>query len=79
MDPNADQVTVARSVQAAGAGRSVRKAASPDDLAPVLAELLADGAHRSAAAALGDAVRAMPGDVLGADAVEAALSRAPAA
>ena len=73
MDPNADQVTVARSVQAAGAGRSVRKGVSPDDLAPVLAELLADGEHRRAAAALGEAVRAMPGDQLGADAVEAAL------
>ena len=74
MDPNTDQPTVSRAVEAAGAGRALRRKAGVDEIAPALAAMMGAGRHRAAAAQLGAAVRAMPGDVLGADAVEAALS-----
>jgi UDP:flavonoid glycosyltransferase YjiC (YdhE family) len=70
MHPMLDQPMVARSVEAAGAGRVVRKKAKADELAPVIAELLADGPHRAAAAHLGAAIRAMPGAVNAADRIE---------
>jgi UDP:flavonoid glycosyltransferase YjiC (YdhE family) len=73
MDAHTDQPLVGRSLEDAGAGRMVSKKATPDQLAPVLAELLTDGPHRAAAARLGAAVRARPGAVGGADAVEARL------
>ena len=73
MDPNTDQPTVASAVERAGAGRAVGRKATVEELTPALAAMLADGPHRAAAARLGAAVRAMPGDALGADAVEAAL------
>jgi UDP:flavonoid glycosyltransferase YjiC (YdhE family) len=66
----ADQPLVARSIERAGAGRTVDRKASPEQLAPVLAEMLADGPHRAAAARLGAEVRRLPGAVLGADAME---------
>lgn len=70
MDKLGDQPGVADSVQRAGAGRRVAKGAAPDRLAPVLAAMLADGPHRAAAARLGAAIRANPGALRGADAVE---------
>ena len=70
MHPMLDQPMVARSVEAAGAGRVVRKKADADDLAPVIAELLADGPHRAAAARLGAEIRAMPGAANAADRIE---------
>jgi UDP:flavonoid glycosyltransferase YjiC (YdhE family) len=70
MDRLVDQPTVARSVAAAGAARVVPKKANAQQLAPVLAELLADGPHRAAAARLGAKVRSAPGARLGADALE---------
>jgi UDP:flavonoid glycosyltransferase YjiC (YdhE family) len=70
MHPMLDQPMVARSVAAAGAGRVVRKKADADDLAPVIAEMLADGPHRAAAARLGAAIRAMPGATNAADRIE---------
>jgi len=73
MDGRTDQPLVGRSLEDAGAGRVVAKKAQPEQLAPVLAELLADGPHRAAAAGLGAAIRALPGAALGADAVEAQL------
>jgi UDP:flavonoid glycosyltransferase YjiC (YdhE family) len=73
MDGRTDQPLVGRSIEAAGAGRVVSKKATADELAPVLATLLADGPHRAAAARLGAAVRALPGATRGADAVEALL------
>ena len=76
MDSRVDQPTVAGSVEAAGAARVVDRRAPVAALAPVLAEMLADGPHRAAAARLGAQVRAMPGARLGADALEAALRRA---
>ena len=73
MDARTDQPLVGRSLEEAGAGRLVSKKAAPEQLAPVFAELLADGPHRAASARLGAAIRAMPGAALGADAVEARL------
>ncbi len=70
MDPMTDQPIVARSVAAAGAARVVVKKASPTELRPVLAQMLADGPHRAAAARLGAEVRRLPGARLGADAIE---------
>jgi UDP:flavonoid glycosyltransferase YjiC (YdhE family) len=61
MHPMLDQPLVARSVEAAGAGRVVRKKATPDELRPVIASLLGDGPHRVAAARLGAEIRALPG------------------
>ena len=49
------------------------KKATVDELAPVIAGLLADGPHRAAAARLGAAIRAMPGATNAADRVEAVL------
>lgn len=70
MDRMTDQPVVARSLEAAGAGRTVAKNASATALAPVLAGMLADGPHRAAAARLGAGIRALPGAILGADVVE---------
>jgi UDP:flavonoid glycosyltransferase YjiC (YdhE family) len=61
MHPMLDQPLVARSVEAAGAGRVVRKKATAQELRPVIASLLGDGPHRAAAARLGAEIRALPG------------------
>jgi len=73
MHPMLDQPMVGRSVEEAGAGRVVSKKATVDELATVIAGLLADGPHREAAARLGAAIRAMPGATNAADRVEAVL------
>jgi UDP:flavonoid glycosyltransferase YjiC (YdhE family) len=75
MDRLADQPVVARSLSDAGAARVVAKRASADTLAPVLAGMLTDGPHRTAAARLGEAVRARPGATGGADVLEGLFSR----
>ena len=73
MDGHADQPLVGRRLEECGAGRVVAKRATPAELTPVLAAMLAEGPHRAAAARLGAAVRALPGAVRGADALEALL------
>jgi UDP:flavonoid glycosyltransferase YjiC (YdhE family) len=78
MDPRTDQPTMAAAVERAGAGVAVPRKAGVDQIAEAMAAMLADGPHRAAAAHLGAEVRAMPGDVLGADAVETALVSSPA-
>jgi MGT family glycosyltransferase len=70
LEPKGDQPFVGRSVVEAGAGRVVSRKATPDQLAPVLAEMLADGPHRAAAARVGEAIRAMPGAGGGADVLD---------
>jgi len=60
---------VGKTVEAAGAGRVVRKKARPDELAQVIAELLAGGPHRLAAARLGELIRASRGTETAADQV----------
>ena len=52
----------------AGCCRSTRP---PREIRPAVEELLADGPHRTAAARLGAAIRAVPGATTGADALEA--------
>ena len=61
MHPMLDQPMVGRQVQAAGAGRLLRKKASVDQLRDAIAELVADGPHRAAAARLGAEIRASGG------------------
>lgn len=68
-----DQPMVGRAVEAAGAGRLLSKEAGPDELRPVLAELIQDGPHRVAAARLGAAIRASRGAESGADLIEGLL------
>lgn len=75
MDRLTDQPLVGRTLAEAGAARVVRKGARPEALAPVLAEMLADGPHRAAASRLGAEVRAMPGATLGADVLEEHVGR----
>jgi UDP:flavonoid glycosyltransferase YjiC (YdhE family) len=57
MHPMLDQPMVGRQLEAAGAGRVVRKKASAEQLRPVITEMLADGPHRRAAAELGRQIR----------------------
>ena len=73
MDRLTDQPAVGRSVEAAGAGRMLRRGASVDEVRTAMAGLLADGPHRAAAARLGAAVRATDAVRDGADALEAVL------
>jgi UDP:flavonoid glycosyltransferase YjiC (YdhE family) len=70
MHPLLDQPVVARSIQAAGAGRVVRKKATSDQLRPVVQALLVDGPHRAAAARLGQEIRDLPGAAGAADRIE---------
>jgi UDP:flavonoid glycosyltransferase YjiC (YdhE family) len=67
MHPLLDQPVVGRQVEAAGAGRIVKKGASPDQLRPVIEGLLADGPHRTAAARLGARIRESRGTETAAD------------
>jgi UDP:flavonoid glycosyltransferase YjiC (YdhE family) len=68
--PLLDQPMVARTVSAAGAGRAMKKTASPAALRPVIAELLGSGPHRDAAARLGAQIRAARGATTAADRIE---------
>jgi len=73
MHPLIDQPMVGRSVEAAGAGRVVKKSVDAAALRPVIESLLVDGPHRDAAARLGAEVRAMPGAANAADRIEAVV------
>jgi len=73
-----DQVMVGRTVERAGAGRVVPRAAEVDGLVTAIAELLADGPHHQAAASLGAEIRAMPGARLAADRIEGVTDAAAA-
>ena len=79
MHPLLDQPLVGRSVQEAGAGRVVAKKDKPAALTPVIAELLADGPHRAAAARLGASIRAARGARTAADAILATVTGAVSA
>jgi len=67
MHPLLDQPVVGRRVEAAGAGRMMKKTASATTLRPVIEELIADGGHRLAAARLGALVRESRGTATAAD------------
>ncbi|GAA2535359.1 glycosyltransferase [Pseudonocardia hydrocarbonoxydans] len=60
-------------VQAAGAGRVLRPDSPPDAIAAAVGELLGDGPHRAAAAAVGARIRSRDGAVTAADELEALL------
>lgn len=70
MHPLLDQPMVGRAVADAGAGLRLSKKAKPSAIADAVRELLADGAHRTAAAALGTKIRSTDGAKSAADLVE---------
>jgi UDP:flavonoid glycosyltransferase YjiC (YdhE family) len=70
MHPMLDQPMVARSVAATGAARVVSKQVTATQLAPVIAQMLAEGPHRAAAGRLGAEIRALPGARGAADRIE---------
>jgi UDP:flavonoid glycosyltransferase YjiC (YdhE family) len=70
MHPFLDQPMVGKAVADAGAGAVLAKDARPDQIRPVVESLLADGPHRSAAAALGAEIRRLDGTRAAADLVE---------
>jgi UDP:flavonoid glycosyltransferase YjiC (YdhE family) len=75
MHPMLDQPMVGKALEDAGAGRLLSKEAGPDDLRPVLAELIEDGPHRVVAAQLGAAIRAARGAETGADLIEELIEK----
>ena len=76
MDSRADQPMIGRSLERTGAGRLVAKKATTQQLIPVIASMLADGPHHTAAARLGAAIRARPGATCSADLLVEMLSDA---
>jgi UDP:flavonoid glycosyltransferase YjiC (YdhE family) len=78
MHPMLDQPLVGKAVQEAGAGRLLQRPARPREIRTVLEELLADGAHRAAAARLAQLIRETDGTTTAADRLEELLTRAPA-
>ncbi len=73
LDPLLDQPMVGKAVQAAGAGRVLRRNASVGSIADSLRELVPDGPHRRAAARLGARIRAGQGAARAADELEKLL------
>lgn len=73
-----DQPEVGRVLERAGAARVVSKKATPADIASAARAMLADGAHRAAAQALGTLIRQRDGAAEAADVLEHALILAPA-
>lgn len=79
MHPMLDQPMVGQALEDAGAGRLLSKDAGPDELRPILAEMLEAGPHHAVAAHLGAAIRAARGAETCADVVEQLIPRpAPA-
>jgi UDP:flavonoid glycosyltransferase YjiC (YdhE family) len=76
--PMLDQTMVGDAVQRAGAGRLLPQHAPAAEIRPVVEELLADGPHRTAAAQLGAAIRAVRGAAIAADALESVTRGAAA-
>lgn len=70
MHPFLDQPVVGKALAAAGAGAVLAKDARPDQIRPVVEELLADGPHRRAAATLGAEIRRLDGTRAAASAIE---------
>jgi UDP:flavonoid glycosyltransferase YjiC (YdhE family) len=79
MHPMLDQPMVGQALESAGGGRLLSKEAGPDELRPILAELLEAGPHHAVAARLGAAIRSARGAEAGAELVEAViLQKTPA-
>ncbi|MEO6472604.1 MAG: glycosyltransferase [Aeromicrobium sp.] len=75
MHPLLDQLMVGQAIERVGAGRLLSKDASPEELRPLFAELIADGSHRVVAARLGASIRESHGAETGAELVEGLLSQ----
>lgn len=75
MHPMIDQQMVARSVVQHGAGITLRKTASAEEIRSAVKELVTDGQHRKAAAAIGSRLRSMNGAEKSADEICALLDR----
>jgi UDP:flavonoid glycosyltransferase YjiC (YdhE family) len=75
LDPKSDHEMVGRSLERTGAGRLLRRRPSAGEVDAAVRTFLVDGEHRRAAARLGSLVRAAPGAVGAADALEGALPR----
>ena len=73
LHPMLDQPVVGAAVERAGAGRVLKRTAGVATIAGTLQDLLADGPHRDAAAALGAQIRASEGVARGADELEKLL------
>ncbi len=67
MHPMLDQKMIGQSVQRQGAARVLPKTASPERIRNTVQNLLAPGRHRSAAAVLGERLRAQNGAMNGTD------------
>lgn len=68
-----DQKMVGVAVESAGAGRLLTKSAKAPAIAAAVEAMVADGPHRTAAARLGEQIRARSGAAGAADALEAAV------
>lgn len=73
VESKTDQPFIGRTVERAGAGRTLSRRSAPARIRGALEELLADGPHRAAAAGLGDQIRAVDGRRRGADQLEGML------
>jgi UDP:flavonoid glycosyltransferase YjiC (YdhE family) len=73
-----DQPAVGRALARLGATRVLPKAASPEQIAEAMQELLPEGPYREAARALGARIRQRDGADAAADALEAVLVRSQA-
>jgi UDP:flavonoid glycosyltransferase YjiC (YdhE family) len=73
MHPMLDQPIVGRAIEDAGAGRMLAQDAAPDEIRPVVEELLADGPHRAGAARLGRLIRERRGASVAADEILALI------
>jgi UDP:flavonoid glycosyltransferase YjiC (YdhE family) len=70
----ADQPMVARSIERAGAGRTLSRRSAPAEIRAALHGLLADGAHRVSAARLGAAIRRRDASRTAADILESTFT-----
>ena len=75
--PQLDHPMVGAAIEAAGAGRCLKRSTSPDRLRETMAGLLGDGPHRLAAARLGAEIRRADGAVSAAATLEELLRREP--
>jgi UDP:flavonoid glycosyltransferase YjiC (YdhE family) len=74
LDQKSDQPFVGRTIQDAGAGRTMSRRSSTKAIRTAIEDLLEDGPHRQAAARLGANIRATAGAPLAADRIEKQLS-----
>lgn len=76
LHPMLDQPLIAAAVQEHGAARILRRSATPDQIRTAIADMLAPGPHRHAAARLGATIRARNGASVAADRITALTTTA---